>query len=57
MTEILLLSLILLAVVLSASLWRTLSTGGSYPSRTTDHARHWSTDLPDEPYRDSLRVS
>ena len=57
MTEILLLSLILLAVVLSASLWRTLSTGGSYPSRTTAHARHWSTGLPDEPYRDSLRVS
>jgi len=57
MNTILILSLILLAVGLGVTLWRTLSTGGSYPSRTSPHARHWSTELPDEPYRDRLRVS
>jgi hypothetical protein len=57
MNTILILSLILLVVGLGVSLWRTLSTGGSYPERTSRSARHWSTELPDEPYRDRLRVS
>ncbi len=58
MNEILLLALILLlGIGWAVAMWRTVTTGGSYPARTSRSARHWSTDLPDEPYRDRIRIS
>lgn len=57
MNGILLLSLVLLlGAAWAIAIWRTVSSGGSYAARSSRSVRHWSNDLPDEPYRDRLRV-